>query len=238
MEHYRFKLPLRNMKEIELDLVIDNGLSFKFTFNDYEIDSCACLFSEDFFKIDELIKQKDLDDFTYPESAALVIGFSFFKVYSGSLDNIQLAIESYISGYLEAFFLPKKYELEIYSEGFETFALKFRERNHKITSRILCDILDFNEKTREVIFKNKVINFGRGGLAFLRVRALCLELMARQNDPSNKEPIQIHGKSADTYLEKHGLAPSGDYNLKHIFKGGVDKVQEFANIDDNYFSIK
>lgn len=260
MENYRFNLPIQAYHEISLDVSVDKIASFKFVICKDGVTSKINTYELRKKMLDSLLKGLSIENFTYFESIGLIVGFSFQKL-SMPLDKkypSQKELENFLKEMLNSCAESKKYNLEIYTDGFDEYSANFRELNkrveannltsHKeskgvneinerINSLKISNKIQFDKANYEVITSDGVFSFGKK--TFIRLNLICDEIFRRMNDPKNSLPFGIDGEDCVALFTKEVII-TNETNLSHIFSDPDDKkmINQFASLKNNRFQLK
>jgi hypothetical protein len=236
MEIYKCILPAKAGLEVALKVVITEKITFSFQVkNKSQLSKID--FEEDTELFEKLLAGLELQDFTYAEAISVIAGYAYSVITKSVGNPTQAFFSSYLENLNISFLENKKHDLEMYTDGFEDFQNRFRQKNKpqdiaKTNLKVL-----FIDEEFSIIVNGHSIKFGKK--TYKRLKLICAEIERRMDEPDLNLPLEIDGEECIKLFSTDVEFTSVDErNLSHIFKRDKEKISVFALLDNNQFCLK
>lgn len=259
MQKYRFQIPFNGTKEIFLELEIHNTVSFLFCWDrgTSKLESLELPYKLD--EIENFITNLEVvQDVSFSEGVAVLLGFSLFKVCNSS-DKI-ISDSKNVIGYIGKIkeYLDKpsiKYQ-DFYIDGLNEYLDRFRKLNvyraEAEVGTIEVPLLEdgigahgkakrsdfvFDDERNIIFFKGHMFDLTRSKDTYPRLKCLINEILRRRENPEMNLPDFLHGGDMVDIFQQANLETNKVQFLDVLRKSTRNKISDIITIKENKFFL-
>lgn len=260
MQKYRFQIPFNGTKEVFLELELQKNVSFLFRWGHDSSKSQLLDLPYKLEEIENLITNLEVvQDVSFSEGVAVLLGFSLFKVCNNSDKIISDSknVIGYIGKIKECLDEPSIKYQDFYTDGLSEYLERFRKSNvHRTEAEVgaievprLEDSIGahlkakrsdfvFDDERKIIFFKDHAFDFTRSKDTYPRLKCLINEVLRRRED-TEKYPLDfLGGNEMDDIFKKGSLEITNKVQFLDVLRESTrDKISYIVTIKENKFYL-